>query len=95
MDHTNNPQLPAAAIRHPACGQWWTGHTRSHCPVCHRTFSVDSAADKHRKGAYGGGRHCVDPQTVGLVAVQKPYGTLWQNPGSDTTWFSPATGDES
>jgi hypothetical protein len=70
---------PANAIP-CSCGAWWTGLTRSHCPACHRTFSVDSAADRHRKGAFGKDRRCVDPATVGLVAVKKPYGLLWQNP---------------
>ncbi|MEU0665730.1 hypothetical protein ABZ508_26590 [Streptomyces lavendulocolor] len=89
MTDTQEPQLPYTAIRHPKCGQWWTGGTRAHCPACCRTFSTDSAADKHRRGAHGKDRHCVDPATVGLVAVDKPYGTLWQNPGSeDGPWFT-------
>lgn len=77
---------------HPcSCGAWWTGLTRAHCPACHRTFSVDSAADKHRKGRHGIDRHCVDPSTVGLVPVDKPYGVLWQNPGIDGDgWFKTA-----
>ncbi|MFF4403660.1 hypothetical protein [Streptomyces sp. NPDC001404] len=73
--------LPANAIKHPKCGHWWTGLGRSHCPACCRTFSCDSAADRHRKGPFGAGRHCVDPATVGLVAVPKPWGDMWQNPG--------------
>lgn len=87
MADTETPARPATAITHPECGQWWTGLSRSHCPACHCTFSVDSAADKHRKGAHGIDRHCVDPATVGLVPVDKPYGVLWQNPGSDQPWF--------
>lgn len=77
------PALPPAAIQHPECGAWWTGLSRAHCPDCHRTFSVDSAADKHRVGKFGIDRRCVDPATVGLVAVEKPFGTLWQNPGPE------------
>lgn len=86
---TQIPQRPANAIT-CSCGAWWTGLTRAHCAAagCHRTFSVDSAADKHRKGPHGPDRHCVDPAQVGLVAVQKPYGALWQNPGSDNAWFT-------
>jgi hypothetical protein len=40
---------------------------------------VDSAADRHRVGAYGpnGDRHCVSPAAVGLVAREMPYGLLW------------------
>lgn len=74
-------------ITHAECGAKWTGSRRAHCPSCHRTFSVDSAADKHRQGRHGIDRHCVDPATVGLVPVDKPYGVLWQNPGSDQPWF--------
>jgi hypothetical protein len=75
--------LAYSAIRHPKCGQHWTGTGRAHCAACCRTFSCDSAAGQHRKGSYGGGRHCVDPATVGLVAVDKPWGVMWQNPGPD------------
>lgn len=77
------PALPTGAIVHAKCGQHWTGIGRAHCPACCRTFSVDSAAAQHRKGAYGGGRHCVDPATVGLVAVDRPWGVLWRHPGPD------------
>ncbi|MGW4075947.1 FDXHR family putative zinc-binding protein [Streptomyces asiaticus] len=83
MTHPETP-IPVNAIKHPQCGQWWTGLGRAHCAVCHRTFSCDSAADKHRKGAHGIDRHCVDPATVGLVAVRKPWGDMWQNPGNDS-----------
>jgi len=66
-----------------SCGAWWTGLTRSHCPACHRTFSTDGAANKHRIGKFGTDRRCADPATVGLVPVQKPYGVLWQHPGPE------------
>lgn len=83
MDHTETPALPYSAIKHPSCGQWWTGPSRAHCPACHRTFSCDSAADRHRKGTHGIDRRCVDPAGVGLVAVAKPWGEMWQNPAPD------------
>lgn len=76
---------PANAIRHGACESWWTGPGRSHCPACCRTFSGESAADAHRKGAHGVDRRCVDPATVGLVARQMPFGTLW-------SWPAPVAG---
>ena len=81
---TDTPALPANAIT-CSCGEWWTGLGRAHCatPGCHRTFSTDSAADKHRIGKFGVDRRCTDPATVGLVPVTKPYGTLWQHPGID------------
>lgn len=66
-----------------SCGAWWTGLTRSHCPACHRTFSTDGAANKHRPGKFGIDRRCADPASVGLVPVQKPYGVLWQHPGPE------------
>jgi len=68
-----------------SCGAWWTGLGRAHCAAagCHRTFSTDGAADKHRVGKHGIDRRCVDPATVGLVAVTKPYGVLWQHPGPE------------
>lgn len=78
---------PANAITHGECGQWWTGPNRAHCaaPGCHRLFSGDSAAEQHRKGAFGSDcdRRCVDPATVGLVARQMPYGVLWGWPAPD------------
>lgn len=70
-------------ITHGACGQTWTGLRRAHCPACHTTFNSDSAAEKHRIGKPGTDRRCADPATVGLVAVQQPWGPCWQAPGSD------------
>lgn len=70
-------------ITHGACGQSWTGLRRAHCPSCHITFNSDSAAEKHRVGKPGIDRRCVDPATVGLIAVEQPWGLCWQAPGSD------------
>jgi hypothetical protein len=92
-EHTNTQttERPWNAIT-CSCGAWWTGLGRSHCPAagCHKTFSTDGAADKHRIGKHGIDRRCVDPATVGLVARQKPYGVLWQHPapedGRDTRY---------
>lgn len=85
--HTTTVQplsaMPANAIRHPACGSWWTGAGRAHCAACCRTFSSDSAADKHRRGVFGVDRGCVDPASVGLVARERPFGLLWGHPGPD------------
>ena len=74
---------PANAIRHGACGGWWTGVGRAHCPACHETFSGDSAASAHRKGPSGPDRRCVDPASVGLVARPMPYGVLWSWPAPE------------
>lgn len=84
--------LPAQAITH-TCGQWWTGLGRSHCPSCCRTFSCDSAADKHRIGTFGVDRRCAHPTDVGLVARSKPYGDLWGWPSSEG--YDPASRRES
>lgn len=86
MPHADRP---ATAIAHAACGQWWTGPTRSHCAGCCQTFSGETAADKHRIGSFGRDRCCADPADVGLIAVEKPYGVLWQNPAADgPAWFA-------
>lgn len=91
MTHPENPTRPANAAD-CSCGSWWTGTSRSHCAAdgCHRTFSGETAADRHRQGRFGIDRRCVDPTTVGLVPVAKPYGVLWQNPapeaGSLAAW---------
>lgn len=67
--------IPKNAIVHGACGSWWTGNERSHCGGCCRTYSSLTSFDRHRKGG-----HCNDPASVGLVAREKPYGTLWGLP---------------
>ena len=64
--------IPSNAIFHGECGKWWTGAERSHASCCHRTFSSLSAFEQHRKGL-----RCNDPAEVGLVAREKPFGTLW------------------
>lgn len=73
--------LPHGAVRH-GCGQWWTGGRVSHCGAkdCHRTFSSITAFNRHQRNRAGGGVDCVDPATVGLVPVRKPYGILWSLP---------------
>lgn len=77
-------ELPNDAITH-ICGAWWTGRSRAHCSAdgCHRTFSCDSAAERHRRGSYEAGRRCVDPSTVGLVPIAKPWGVMWQFPAPE------------
>lgn len=88
------PEQPRPANAIPcSCGAWWTGLGRAHCPACHRTFSCDSAADKHRIGAFGIDRRCAHPSAVGLVARTKTYGDLWGWPSSDT--YDPASRRES
>lgn len=71
--------LPPNAVRH-GCGQWWTGGRTAHCGQCHRTLSSTTAFNRHQRNRAGGGVDCVDPATVGLVPVSKPYGILWSLP---------------
>lgn len=70
-------------ITHGECGKTWTGLRRAHCPSCHVTFNSDSAAEKHRVGRPGIDRRCLPPAEAGLVAVEQPWGTCWQAPGTD------------
>lgn len=63
----------------PRCTATWAGTSASHCTVCHQTFSVDSNADRHRKGTHSPDtRHCVDPASVGLVLNRLGR---WAKPG--------------
>lgn len=72
------PQL----YTHGECGRFWSGLRRQHCPACHETFNSTWAADKHRVGAFGVDRRCLDPQEAGLVAVEHEWGTCWQDSGT-------------
>jgi hypothetical protein len=66
------------------CGAWWTGNRTAHCggSKCHRTFSSMTAFDRHQRSRTEGGVECLDPASVGLVAAEKPYGTLWACPSN-------------
>lgn len=70
--------VPKNAIVHGACGSWWTGAERSHCGGCDQTFTGLTAFERHRKGM-----RCNPPGDVGLVARDKPYGTLWGLPAPE------------
>jgi len=70
--------LPANAIVHGACGNWWTGGERSHCGSCHRTFTSLTAFELHRRGL-----RCNDPAAVGLVVRVERFGPLWGRASSD------------
>jgi hypothetical protein len=78
---TENPtetQRPANAIVHGECGRWWTGSERSHASCCHETFSSLSAFEAHRRGL-----RCNPPESVGLVAREKPFGRIWGWPAPE------------
>lgn len=70
--------IPVGAIRHGACGKWWTGAERSHCGACHELFSGLSAFERHRRGM-----RCNPPHEIGLVPREKPYGIVWGTPAPE------------
>jgi hypothetical protein len=86
--------IPAYAITHGACDSWWTGLSRSHCASCCRTFSGETAANRHRIGKHGVDRRCADPAEVGLVAAEKPYGVMWSNPAPEGGYHFHSVDDE-
>jgi len=51
---------------------------RCQCPSCSEFFSTSSSFDRHRKGEHGIDRHCVDPESVGMVIRERgSSGTYW------------------
>lgn len=48
------------------CESRWGGLATAHCgaPGCHKTFTCQSTADKHRAGSHVTGRYCLDPETA-------------------------------
>lgn len=49
----------------PDCGATYSGTGGGHCRSgCHRTFTSDRAAEAHRVGEFGVGRHCIDVATT-------------------------------
>ena len=68
------------------CQKRWGGLKTAHCTGCHETFTVVSAFDKHRAGQHHNDtRHCVPPESVGLVDAGRDY-PCWATPGSDDRW---------
>lgn len=74
------------------CPQRWGGLRTAHCGACHATFTGLSAFDKHRDGDHAkGNRHCLPPESVGLVDAGRQY-PCWGWPGGeDDRW---GEGDE-
>lgn len=71
------------------CDNRWGGLNTAHCGAenCHRTFTGIVAFDKHRAGSHAAGtRHCVDPQTVGLVDAGRAY-PCWGLPSDGERWW--------
>jgi hypothetical protein len=56
------------------CGAEFSGLKTAHCTVCHATFSTVPAFDKHRAGSHTNDtRHCLRPESVGLVSADRAY----------------------
>lgn len=56
---------------------------RCQCPTCKEVFSTEANFNKHRKGEHGVNRHCVNPETVGLVVATVGNYTVWRGPSRD------------
>ena len=83
---TSTQERKPGAIYCPRCPNWWTGMRSGHCTACHRSFTSIAAFDKHRAGSHSDGqRHCVDPESVGLVPADRAW-PGWSLPG---TWNGP------
>lgn len=54
---------------------------RSLCRACGEYFSTTSNFDRHRKGVHGVDRHCVSPETLGMVVGEVGGSTFWKMPG--------------
>jgi len=54
---------------------------RCQCGGCEEVFSTEANFNRHRKGEYGKDRHCLSPETVGLVLGETASGTIWKMPG--------------
>lgn len=87
-------QLGSGAGECVKCGAWWTGSNTCHCMGCCRTFTSQTASDKHRVGSHAyDTRHCLDPATVldkrgerVLIDAARDY-PCWGFPGSDVKWW--------
>lgn len=56
---------------------------RCMCPTCGEFFSSITMFDKHRAGEHGVDRHCLDPQTLGMVIRERGNNTYWTMPMPD------------
>lgn len=64
---------------HRQCGKSWTGQSKSHCPVCHRTFSGDWAGDRHRVGEWDDGtRRCLTDEEMTKLGLESRAGTWFR-----------------
>ena len=78
------PSLPSGKTHHRCCHLTVSGK-RPHCTSCCATFTVDSAASKHRRDG-----KCMDPATVtgktGKLLLHQRADGLWSSPPGAKTW---------
>lgn len=76
------PESRGAPLTWAALGVGSEG--RCMCPSCFEFFSCTSNFDKHRKGEHSKEtRHCVPPESVGLVRASRGFNSWWQMPGRE------------
>lgn len=59
--------LPTGETHCRRCHAGWRGTRAAHCPMCHRTFTSDTAAQRHKR-TDGGHLSCSDPATLTVKA---------------------------
>lgn len=69
------------------CPNRWGGFKTAHCGACHRTFTGLTAFDKHRTGSHTNDtRHCLPPESVGLVNAGRAYPCWGFSGEGDDRW---------
>ena len=49
------------------------------CPACFENFGTTEAGDAHRVGGFEIDRRCIEPSSVGLIAIANKYSTpVWR-----------------
>jgi hypothetical protein len=83
MEGAQIPTPRAGTVACARCSARWGGLKTAHCTVCHATFTVVAAFDKHRAGSHERDeRRCLDSSAVGLVDPGRAY-RCWGFPGRD------------
>lgn len=59
--------LPSGQSHCGTCHAEWRGTRAAHCPMCHRTFTSDTAAQRHKR-TDGGHLTFSDPATLTVEA---------------------------
>lgn len=79
------------------CGRDYNGSQSSggHCTVCHRSFTSQTGADRHRTGSYAGGRRCKTDQELldAGWSTTGPDDNQWRMKGADTGWWKRGDGE--